>query len=88
MPPDMYNGGLPSTSTLDVAAESSASLSASTATRHPKMHSPMSKFLEASLGNTVNNKGLRSFLENDRNVLRFMGIWDNTSAFGGASRPE
>ena len=31
----------------------------------------------------MNNKGLRSFLENDRNVLRFVGVWDNTKSFGG-----
>ena len=79
LPPDMYDGGLPSSPTKGSAAGASLSTSAS----HGKMQSHMSKFLEASLGNTVNNKGLRSFLENDRNVLRFVGVWDNTKSFGG-----
>ena len=77
LPPDMYDGGLPSSTT------GLANVSVMTGDSHGKQQSHMSKFLEASLGNTVNNKGLRSFLENDRHVLRFSGVWDNTKSFGG-----
>jgi len=45
--------------------------------------SQMKKFMEASLGNTVNNKGLQSFLENDRKVLRFTGVWDDRGSMFG-----
>jgi len=45
--------------------------------------SSMKKFMEASLGNTVNNTGLDSFLQYDRHVLRFTGVWDNKDAMFG-----
>jgi hypothetical protein len=44
---------------------------------------PMKKFMEASLGNTVNNRGLAGFLGNDKNVLRFYTAWDNRGSMFG-----
>ena len=44
---------------------------------------PMKKFMEATLGNTVNNKGLSGFLNYDRMVLRFTCVWDDTTAMFG-----
>jgi len=44
---------------------------------------PMKKFMEASLGNTVNNNGLSGFLKFDRKVLRFECEWDDTESMFG-----
>jgi len=44
---------------------------------------PMKKFMEATLGNTVNNKGRSGFEQYDRVVLRFTAMWyDRGSMFG------
>ena len=44
---------------------------------------PMKKFMEATLGNTVNNKGRSGFEEYDRVVLRFTAQWDDRSSMFG-----
>lgn len=47
--------------------------------------SDMKKFMEATLGNTVNNRGLEGFLKYNggRDVLRFDCVWDDRSAMFG-----
>jgi hypothetical protein len=50
------------------------------------LKSPMKKFMEASLGNTVNNAGLKSFLESDRKVLRFTAAFDDRASMFGDVR--
>lgn len=47
------------------------------------LKSDMKKFMEASLGNTVNNKGLQNFMKYDRVVLRFTGAWDDRASMFG-----
>jgi len=47
------------------------------------LKNPMKKHMEASLGNTVNNTGLESFLKYDRVVLRFDALWDDSKAMYG-----
>lgn len=50
--------------------------------RGSKMN-PMKKFMEANLGKfTRDPENLRKFLANDRKVLRFFCVWDNTILFG------
>jgi len=44
---------------------------------------PMKKHMEASLGNTVNNKGREDFEKFDRVVLRFEAIWDDSRSMYG-----
>lgn len=54
-----------------------------------KKANPMKRFMEAALGNSsaVQIRGIRDgkkkFLDQDRVVLRFHGIWDNTAAVYG-----
>ena len=48
--------------------------------------SPMKKFMEATLGNTVNNKGLEGFLKFERCVLRFDAVWDDRDQLHGDLR--
>jgi len=74
-PEDMYT----SARARHMASETGADMSVK---RNVKK-GPMKKFMEASLGNTVNNNKLQSFLENDRCVLRFTGAWDNRNAMFG-----
>lgn len=50
--------------------------------RNRKMH-PMKKYMEANLGKPMKMQDLGSFLENDRKVLRFFCIWDDTSKLYG-----
>lgn len=45
--------------------------------------SDMKKFMEASLGNTVNNAGLKKFMQYDRVVLRFTAAWDDRKSMFG-----
>jgi len=47
------------------------------------LKSDMKKFMEASLGNTVNNTGLKNFMKYDRVVLRFTGAWDDRESMFG-----
>jgi Ca2+-binding EF-hand superfamily protein len=44
---------------------------------------PMKKFMEATLGNTVNNKGRSGFEQYDRVVLRFTAMWDDRGSMFG-----
>jgi hypothetical protein len=44
--------------------------------------SPMKRFMEASLGNTVRNTGRAGFENHDRMVLRFSCIWKDPAQFG------
>jgi len=74
-PTDQYT----TTRSMHMAKETGADLSVK---RNVKK-GPMKKFMEASLGNTVNNSGRDSFLKNDRKVLRFTGAWDNRGAMFG-----
>lgn len=48
------------------------------------MMNPMKEFMEASLGKHIRDgEELKSFLENDRKVLRFYCVWDSADIFGG-----
>jgi hypothetical protein len=53
-----------------------------TVSRNKRMHG-MKKFMEATLGNTVNLKGLGGFLDHGRDVLRFAAIWDDRESLYG-----
>jgi len=56
---------------------------------HGVPQNAMKKYLEATLGNTVQGAlaGRGKFLENDRIVLRFQAVWDNRKAqFGEQSQ--
>lgn len=44
--------------------------------------SPMKRFMEASLGNTVRNDGRSGFENHDRMVLRFNCVWKDPALFG------
>lgn len=45
---------------------------------------PTKKFMEARLGKTIEDPDkLRKFLANDRKVLRFDGVWDDTASLYG-----
>ena len=44
--------------------------------------SPMKRFMEASLGNTVRNSGRSGFEKCDRMVLRFNCVWKDPALFG------
>eukprot|EP00937_MAST-01D_sp_MAST-1D-sp2_P000804 g804.t1 len=48
-----------------------------------QLKSPMKKFMEASLGNTVNTTGLEGFLKYSGVVLQFDGAWDDTANLHG-----
>jgi len=48
--------------------------------------SPMKKFMEATLGNTVNNRGLEGFLKFERCVLRWDAVWDDRDQLHGDLR--
>lgn len=49
-----------------------------------KVMYPTKKFMEARLGKTIEDpEKLRRFLENDRKVLRFDAVWDDTSSLYG-----
>jgi len=50
--------------------------------RNRKMH-PMKKYMEANLGKPMKMQDLGSFLENDRKVLRFFCVWDDTGKLYG-----
>lgn len=54
-----------------------------------KKTNPLKRFMEASLGNASNvqrcgqSDALRKFLDNDRKVLRFFGVWDDRDTVYG-----
>lgn len=62
---------------------------ADSSTFRGKKSNPLKRFMEASLGNASNVQrcgipdSLKRFLENDRKVLRFYGVWDNRDAVYG-----
>merc|ERR1719162_2618104 len=48
-----------------------------------QMKSPMKKFAEATLGNTVNNNGRAGHEKYDRKVLQFESVWDDRNSMYG-----
>eukprot|EP00937_MAST-01D_sp_MAST-1D-sp2_P004872 g4872.t1 len=52
---------------------------------HGVPRNPMKKYLEATLGNTIASQlgGRGQFLKHDRQVLRFLAVWDNTKRLHG-----
>lgn len=57
-----------------------------TSTNWDRFHSkknPNKKFLEAQLGNTVNNSGRQGFIQYGNQTLKFHCVWDNTSNLYG-----
>ena len=53
-----------------------------TVKRNRRMH-PMKMYMEARLGKPQSAVDLGSFLANDRKVLRFDCVWDNTDQLYG-----
>jgi len=52
---------------------------------HGVPRNPMKKYLEATLGNTIASQlgGRGQFLAQDRKVLRFLGLWDDSRSLFG-----
>eukprot|EP00607_Mallomonas_marina_P000635 CAMPEP_0182427432 /NCGR_PEP_ID=MMETSP1167-20130531/17170_1 /TAXON_ID=2988 /ORGANISM="Mallomonas Sp, Strain CCMP3275" /LENGTH=504 /DNA_ID=CAMNT_0024609661 /DNA_START=462 /DNA_END=1976 /DNA_ORIENTATION=- len=50
---------------------------------HHSKKNELKKFIEAKLGNTVDNKGRDGFLKFGNNVLKFLCIWDDTASLYG-----
>ena len=48
-----------------------------------QLKSPIKKFMEATLGNTIDTSGLEGFLKYDRVVLRFDALWDDSTSLAG-----
>ena len=44
--------------------------------------SPEKLFMEAQLGKFMTTQSLRSFLDNDKSVLRFYAVWDDKTLYG------
>ena len=93
------DNGAPLDANIEVPSDSYATLRQSVKARdtgsdpsgyYGKKANPMKRFMEASLGNpsAVQIRGIRDgkkrFLDQDRVVLRFYGVWDDTTAVYGS----